>query len=59
MVDTKTKKKKDTSAKRYPLIAFRLSSDMQKQIASIAKNDGVSKSAVIKTALEAYISKRK
>lgn len=59
MTDTKTKKKKDTSAARYPLIAFRLSNEMKKQIAAVAKADGVSNSSVIKDAITAYISKRK
>ena len=61
MSDTKTKAKakKDTSAARYPLIAFRLSNEMKKQIMSIAKADGVSNSSVIKDAITAYINKRK
>lgn len=50
---TKTK----TQAK-YPLIAFRLTADMQKAIASAAKEEKTSKSAVIKSAIEAYLKKR-
>lgn len=50
---TKTK-----TATKYPLIAFRLSADMQKQIAVAAKEDKTSKSAVIKSAIEAYLKKR-
>jgi len=52
-----SKTKAQTPAK-YPLIAFRLSSEMQKQIAAVAKEDKVSKSSVIKAALEAYLKKR-
>jgi predicted DNA-binding protein len=44
---------------KYPLIAFRLSADMAKEIASVAKEDGVSKSAIIKNAVESYLKKRK
>jgi len=51
---TKTK----TPASKYPLIAFRLSADLQKRIALAAKEDGVSKSSVIKSAIEAYLKKR-
>jgi predicted DNA-binding protein len=43
---------------KYPLIAFRLTSEMAKQIATRAKEDKVSKSAVIKTAIENYLKKR-
>lgn len=43
---------------KYPLIAFRLSSDMAKDIAKAAKEDKVSKSAIIKAAVEAYLKKR-
>lgn len=43
---------------KYPLIAFRLTDEMHKKIASVAKEDGISKSAVIKTALEGYLKKR-
>jgi len=45
-------------ASKYPLMAFRLTADMQKQIETAAKEDGVSKSVVIKSALEAYMLKR-
>jgi predicted DNA-binding protein len=54
MNKTKTK----APASKYPLIAFRLTADMQKQIAVAAKEDGVSKSSVIKSAIEAYLKKR-
>jgi predicted DNA-binding protein len=50
-----TKTKSET---KYPLIAFRLTSEMAKDIASRAKTDKVSKSAVIKTAIENYLKKR-
>jgi hypothetical protein len=50
---TKTK-----TVTKYPLIAFRLTSEMAKQIATRAKEDKVSKSAVIKTAIENYLKKR-
>lgn len=43
---------------KYPLIAFRLSSEMAKDIAKAAKEDKVSKSAIIKAAIEAYLKKR-
>jgi hypothetical protein len=48
----------NTQTPKYPLIAFRLTADMQKQIETAAKKDGVSKSAVIKSALETYMLKR-
>lgn len=54
MSKTKTK----APASKYPLIAFRLTADMQKQIAVVAKEEGISKSAVIKSAIEAYLKKR-
>lgn len=50
--------KTKTTTSKYPLIAFRLSADMQKQIAAAAREDKVSKSAVIKSAIEAYMKKR-
>ncbi len=53
-----TKVKTKSPASRYPLIAFRLSADLAKQIAITAKEDGVSKSSVIKTAVETYLKKR-
>lgn len=53
-----TKVKTKSPASKYPLIAFRLSSDLAKQIAITAKEDGVSKSSVIKTAVETYLKKR-
>ena len=52
-----TKTKPAVKAK-YPLIAFRLSEDLARKISSIAKEDAVSKSSVIKSALEAYFKKR-
>jgi predicted DNA-binding protein len=51
MSNTKTQAK-------YPLIAFRLSAEMSKDIAKAAKEDKVSKSAIIKSAIEAYLKKR-
>ena len=53
-----TKVKTKSPASKYPLIAFRLSADLAKQIAVTAKEDGVSKSSVIKTAIETYLKKR-
>lgn len=44
---------------KYPLIAFRLSAEMAKEIAAVAKEEKVSKSAIIKAALESYLKKRK
>ena len=52
------KVKTKAPASKYPLIAFRLSSEMSKQIAAVAKEDGISKSAVIKSAIEAFLKKR-
>jgi len=52
------KAKTKSPAAKYPLIAFRLSFEMSKQIAAAAKEDGVSKSSVIKSAIEAYLKKR-
>ncbi len=53
-----TKAKTKAPASKYPLIAFRLSAEMSKQIATVAKEDGISKSAVIKSAIEALLKKR-
>lgn len=50
--------KTKTGSPKYPLIAFRLSAEMAKQIASVAREDKVSKSSVIKSAIEAYMKKR-
>jgi|688.fasta_scaffold07580_11 predicted DNA-binding protein len=47
-----------TPKAKYPLIAFRLSEDMARKIATVSKEDKVSKSAVIKSAIEAYLKKR-
>jgi hypothetical protein len=63
VIPTHRKKKAMTKTKpavkaKYPLIAFRLSEDLARKISSIAKEDSVSKSAVIKSALEAYFKKR-
>lgn len=43
---------------KYPLVAFRLPSEMHEKIAIVAKEDGISKSAVIKSAIEAYFKFR-
>jgi hypothetical protein len=51
-------KTKTATKPKYPLIAFRLSEDMARQIATVSKEDKVSKSAVIKSAIEAYLKKR-
>lgn len=50
--------KTETGSPKYPLIAFRLSSDMQKQIAKVAREEKTSKSAIIKSAIDAYMKKR-
>jgi predicted DNA-binding protein len=53
---TKTKDPKNTL---YPLIAFRLDAGMAKQIELASKEMGVSKSKLIKSAIEQYLVKRK
>lgn len=55
---SKTKTKTATKAK-YPLIAFRLTEEMARKIATASKEDEVSKSAVIKSAIDSYLAKRK
>jgi predicted transcriptional regulator len=43
---------------KYPLMAFRLSSDMAKKVKSAAREQDISKSKVVKEALEQYFAKR-
>jgi predicted DNA-binding protein len=49
---------KTKTAPKYPLIAFRVSADLGKQILNASKEEKVSKSALIKSAIEAYLKKR-
>ena len=53
-----TKTKTKSPASKYPLIAFRLSAELAKRIATASKEDGISKSSFIKNAIEASLKKR-
>lgn len=55
-MSTNTKKKQATP-KKYPLIAFRPTVEQLKGIEKVAVRDKVSKSSVIKSALESYLAK--